>query len=136
MRTLAKWAGLVILAVLGLAVLGFVMGWITFPLRYASPERTIYNWQRFWDTYEAAQTAKANVGETAGALRQFESANGSPAHYDYGQRQEYNRLSQNFTSLKMAYNQMVADYNARMQDVTRSYIRPAELPKRLLRWEE
>lgn len=136
MRVLARWAAFVILALLCLTIFSFVMGWMTFPFRYASPERTIYIWQRFWDTYEAAQTAKANVREAASALQQFESANGSPANYDYGQRQEHNRLSQNFTSLKMAYNQMVADYNARMQDVTRSYIRPSELPERLLRWEE
>lgn len=136
MRIYGKWIAWAILVVLCLTVLSFVMGWVTFPFRYTTPERTVYNWQQFWDTYEAIQTAKANIREAAYALQVFEDANGKSINYGYGQRQEHNRLSQNLTSLKMVHNQMVADYNARMQDVTRSYIRPPELPNRLLRWEE
>jgi hypothetical protein len=127
------WKGFfVICAVIVVIILAvWVIRWIALPLRVVDPDKGLANWQWFYDTQQALSSLNTNVQVADKAVNDYLTANGSTDIWDWQQRGEYQRLLTVKNGYVVRYNTLAAEYNAKMDDMTRNWSAPPDLPRHI-----
>lgn len=137
--TLIRWgcwlgAVLVLIVVAG-GLISFTLGWLAIPGKVLDPNENLARWQWYYDTYQGEKALGANIQQADKTLSQFRLDNGDPSGWNFSQTGEYSREVTVRDGYIVQYNTVAQKYNAKMRDITRSLIRPPELPTCIPNWE-
>jgi uncharacterized membrane protein len=116
------------------SVVGFAMGWLSLPGKILNPDQGLARWQWFYDQNAAITAVGSNISTTEQEIADFQTQNGSSSTWDVTQRNQYSYLLVQKNGYVTQYNNLVASYNAKMNDVTRNWSAPPDLPRHISNW--
>lgn len=96
--------------------------------RVANPDIVVENYEWFIQQYHDIQAMDPKIADAKAQLDQFKTDAGPRDKWTFDDRQESDRLSSILTGLQQQKQQMVADYNARVDMKTRDWLRSKNMP--------
>ena len=129
---------IVFLAILGIIVLigvGYWLKYILLPVKVVTSQidsasniidktydanNAIYNYEWFKTQYENILANRLQVNNTITNINEFKQTYGNVSTWDYGTKEEYNRLNTIKVGLQNQEETLVADYNARAKMANRN----------------
>jgi len=100
------------------------------------PEKALQRWQWFYDTKAFLEGQADVIEQYEKSIEELKEINGEPQGWDWQTKDEYQRLVATRDGIIANYNRVAQEYNAKMRDITRSFIRPPELPREIPNWGE
>lgn len=123
--------GLMVLSVVGGAGFWF-LGLVSQPARVVSKtfdaDNMIYNYQWFKQQYADIEAISTKADNADAALKAFETSAGDRTAWTFEDKQRDQQLASIALGLKNQRASMVAEYNARSQEVNRSIFKTGDLP--------
>jgi hypothetical protein len=136
----AKWLwwliGVVILLIVAGGIVGFAMNWLSLPGKILDPNAALVRWQWFYDTKTGLDGLSGNIKQAEASITDYEKFNGDPSTWGWSQQQEHSRLTQVKSGYINRYNSLAQEYNAKMDDITRNWSAPPDLPKHIQNWND
>ena len=130
-RKYVAW-GLAVLILLALAWWG--IRWLLLPTQVLDPQQGLERWRWFYDTYQATNAVAGNIAVAQKSVDDYVALNGDPSGWDWQQNNEYQRLVSVRDGYVTHYNNLANSYNAKMQDMTRNWAAPPDLPAKIDNW--
>ena len=131
-----KWIFWSILIVVILSLVGWGIHWLFLPTQVLNPDEGLARWRWFYDQYQAINATKGNIQIAQNSVDSFLVVNGNLNTWDWQQRSEFQRLTTVRDGYIIHYNNMANDYNAKMDDITRNWSAPPDLPRNIPNWEQ
>jgi hypothetical protein len=131
MKTFWKVVGATAGIILVVLLVGWALDWITLPTRVIDPNKGLANWQWFYDTNQALSALNTNVQVADKAISDYLTVNGNLDTWNWQQQDEYQRLLTVKNGYIVRYNTLAAEYNAKMDDMTRNWSAPPDLPRHI-----
>lgn len=138
-RTAFKFGSVLVLAAIGISLVGSGVWFLTLPMRTATgviertanPDNVIANYEWFKRQVQDVKAIDKRIVATNTAMDAFMQSAGARETWKFEDRQEYNRLNALSIGLQGQRADMVAEYNARTQMANRDIFRTGELPEQL-----
>ena len=99
--------------------------------RVANPDKIVYNYEYFYNQAEARTAIQRKIDEAKGAVTRFEDSAGDRKDWTFEDKTEHSRLSSLVDGLNFQCADIVADYNAKAQQVSRNIFKTDSTPYRL-----
>lgn len=120
---------LIVLAIGGAAT--FIMRPFQVIDRVANPDKIVYNYEYFYNQAEARTAIQRKIDGAKAAVTRFEESAGERKDWTFEDKTEHSRLASLVDGLTFQCADIVADYNARAQQVSRSIFKTDSTPYRL-----
>lgn len=123
-----------VFGVMGVLVLVIIMVvWKPFDIisTVTQTDRMIYNYEYFYNQAEAKRAIERKIDAAERSVERFVDAAGDRTGWTFEDKTEYARLTSIYDGLLYQCNDLVADYNAKAQQVTRSIFKTDSTPYRL-----
>ena len=124
-----------ILVVVILSALGWALTILTRPAqvveRVTDPDRIIQNYEWFEETYNDVQALDRQITNAQSQVSAFGEGLGPRDGWTRTDREEYNRLNTVVLGLRNQRDGVIADYNARSNQITRNLWKGGTLPYQL-----
>lgn len=120
-----------IVAIIVIAAVGFI--WKPFDVvrTVTQTDKMIYNYEYFYNQAEAYRAIKQKIATAQGSVERFTEAAGPRTDWSFEDKTEYARLASIADGLIYQCNDIVAEYNARAQQATRSIFKTNDTPYQL-----
>lgn len=128
-RKLAQIGCAVFFLIFVCSLIGWVLQWAILPMRVVNPQEGLQRWRWFYDTKDGLEALSSNIETAHTAVVRYEDQNGDTDKWDWQQRQSYDRLLSVERGYINGYNTLAGQYNAKMDDMTRSWSAPPDLPR-------
>ena len=119
---------------IGLVIFG-VIHYIVKPFsvveKVTNPDKIIYNYEYFYNQAEAYRAIKVKIATANKSVDRFKEEAGPRKQWTYEDKTEYSRLVNIADGLVYQCNDIVAQYNAKTEQVTRSIFKTDDTPYRL-----
>ncbi len=126
---LGLWLALAVVMVV--VVVGFV--WKPFDVvsTVTNTDRMLYNYEYFYNQAEARRAIQRKIDQANLSVTRFEESLGPRSEWGYEDKTEHARLVTLSDGLKFQCADIVADYNAKAKQVTRSIFKTDSTPYQL-----
>ena len=117
----------------GIVVLGWLVLFKPFAIvdKVANPDAIVYKYEYFYNQAESYKAIKKKIFVARGSVERFKQDAGPRKEWTYEDKTEYSRLVSISDGLVYQCNDIVADYNAKSQQATRSIFKTNDTPYRL-----
>lgn len=124
---------LIATTMLSAGCLGFFTGYTEKAQEYTSADYAITQYKFFIDKYNAVRQMGSQILNADESIASFEKMYPNPQSWDWKTREMYEDRVFVRTGYVQQYNKFVADYNARMRDLTTSqkWMKPQNFPSEL-----
>ena len=99
--------------------------------RVTNPDSVLYNYEYFYNQSEDYKAILGKVAVAHKSVEQFKQDAGNRTTWTFEDRTQYNHLMSIYTGLQYQCHDIVADYNAKAQQVTRNIFKTYNTPLRL-----
>jgi len=132
--TFWKWFWWIVLVLVVIGIVGFVWSWLSMPSKILDPNAALARWQWFYDTKTGLDGLAGNIQVAQKQVDDFKATNGDPSKWTFVQQDAYQHDSTVLSGYMTEYNNLANQYNAKMDDITRNFAAPRDLPRHIPNW--